>query len=259
MARAVTALDGFRLDGRVAAITGTSRGIGRAIALALAGAGADIVHIDRTEPAETRAEVEQLGRRATVVGLDLEQGDARACERAVAAAFAVHGRLDVLVNSAGAVGRGPFLDADPELLERVVRIDLLAPLHLCRSAGARMVAAGSGKIINIASLMSFQGGLDVAAYAAAKHGLAGLTKALANEWGGTGVCVNAIAPGSIATDINADVRSDAELRAALLERIPKQRFGRPEDLAGAAIFLASSASDYVTGTVLAVDGGWLSR
>jgi 2-deoxy-D-gluconate 3-dehydrogenase len=193
------------------------------------------------------------------VKLDLEQGDAKACERAIEQAFDAWGSLDVLVNSAGIVGRGPFLSAEPDLLERVVRVDLVAPMHLCRSAGVRMVAAGGGKIINVASLMSFQGGLNVAAYAAAKHGLAGLTKALANEWGGTGVCVNAIAPGVIATEINVDIRSDGARREELLARVPQKRFGTPDDLAGAAIFLASDASDYVTGTILAVDGGWLSR
>jgi 2-deoxy-D-gluconate 3-dehydrogenase len=255
----VTTPDSFRLDGRVAAITGTTRGIGRAIALALAAAGADIVHIDRSDPSETMTGVLRLGRHSDVVHLDLEQGDGRECDRAVAAAAAIHGRIDVLVNSAGIVGRGPFLSADPEELERVIRVDLLAPMHLCRSAGARMLAAGGGKIINIASLMSFQGGVDVAAYASAKHGLAGLTKALANEWGNTGVCVNAIAPGYIETEINSDLRRDATRTASLLARIPQGRFGLPEDLTGAALFLASSASDYVTGTLVAVDGGWLSR
>jgi 2-dehydro-3-deoxy-D-gluconate 5-dehydrogenase len=256
---ALAILDRFRLDGRVAAVSGTSRGIGRALALALAGAGADIVHIDRSDPAETRARVSELGRRSHLVRLDLDGASVDDYDDAIEQGAAALGRIDILVNNAGIIGRGPTLQADAALIEQVIRIDLLAPLHLARAAGRRMVAQRSGKIINVASLMSFQGGRDVAAYTTAKHGVAGLTKALANEWASFGVQVNAIAPGYIATDANVDLRAD-ETRAQEFEtRIPAGRFGAPDDLSGAIVFLASAASDYVTGTVLVVDGGWLSR
>ena len=256
---AVGILDRFRLDGRVAAVTGTSRGIGQALALALAEAGADIAHIDRSDPAETRSRVEALGRRSHVVRLDLDGASADDCAAAVEQCATALGGLDILVNNAGIIGRGPFLDADPALVERVIDLDLLAPLQLARAAGRRFVAQGSGKIVNVASLMSFQGGVNVAAYAAAKHGIAGLTKALANEWAGAGVQVNAIAPGYIATDLNADLRAEEGRASELRARIPAGRWGVPDDLVGAVVFLASPASDYVTGTVLAVDGGWLAR
>ena len=259
MDRAVGLLDRFRLDGLVAAVSGTSRGIGRALALALAEAGADIAHLDRSEPVETRSRVSTLGRRSHVVRIDLEAASADDCEAAIAECSATLGRLDILVNNAGIVGRGAFLAADPETVQRVINLDLIAPLHLARAAGRRFVAQGSGKVINVASLMSFQGGLNLAAYAAAKHGIAGATKALAVEWAGSGVQVNAIAPGYIATELNADLRADEGRAAELRARIPAGRWGTPDDLAGALVFLASPASDYVTGTVLVVDGGWLGR
>jgi 2-deoxy-D-gluconate 3-dehydrogenase len=256
---AVAVLDRFRLDGRIAAVSGTSRGIGRALALALAGAGADIVHLDRSDPADTRAEVRELGRRSRHVRLDLDRASADDCAAAIEEGAAALGGLDILVNSAGIIGRGPALEAEAALIEQVIRIDLLAPLNLARAAGRRMLGQRSGKIINVASLMSFQGGLDVAAYATAKHGIAGLTKALANEWASSGVQVNALAPGYIATDANVDLRADEGRAREFRTRIPAGRFGVPDDLSGAVVFLASPASDYVTGTVLVVDGGWLSR
>ena len=252
-------LDRFRLDGKVAAVSGTSRGIGRALALALAEAGADIAHLDRSDPAETRSRVVALGRRSHVVRIDLEAASADDCEAAIAECCDALGGLDILVNSAGIVGRGAFLAADPELVQRVVTLDLIAPLHLARAAGRRFVAQGSGKVVNVASLMAYQGGINVAAYAAAKHGIVGATKALANEWAGSGVQVNSIAPGYIATEINADLRADDSRSAELRTRIPAGRWGTPDDLAGALVFLASAASDYVTGAVLVVDGGWLGR
>ncbi|HMG97957.1 MAG TPA: SDR family oxidoreductase [Gaiellales bacterium] len=252
-------LDSFRLDGHVACITGTTRGIGQAAAIALAEAGCDIVHIDRSDPAETRARVEALGRRSALVPLDLEQADADACERAIQAAAAAFGRLDVLVNSAGVVARGSVLDVSAEEAERVLHVNLHCVLALSRAAGRGFVEQGSGAIVNVASLLSFQGGVLVSSYATAKHGVLGLTRAFANEWASHGVRVNALAPGYIATDFTERLRADRVRYEELLSRIPAGRWGSPEDLAGAFVYLCSPASRYVTGTVLTVDGGWMSR
>jgi 2-dehydro-3-deoxy-D-gluconate 5-dehydrogenase len=252
-------LDSFRLDGRVACVTGTTRGIGRTAAIALAEAGCDIVHIDRRDPAETRAEIEGLGRRSALVELDLAAADTDACERAVADAAAAFGRLDVLVNSAGIVARGTALDVSAEDAERVLHVNLLCVLALSRAAGRIFVAQGSGAIVNVASLLSFQGGVLVSAYATAKHGVLGLTRALANEWAPHGVRVNALAPGYIATDLNKRLRDDPVRYQEMLDRIPAGRWGTPDDLAGAFVYLCSPASAYMTGQVLTVDGGWMSR
>jgi 2-deoxy-D-gluconate 3-dehydrogenase len=252
-------LDSFRLDGLVACVTGTTRGIGRTAALALAEAGCDIVHLDRRDPAETRAQVEALGRRSALVELDLEQADAQACERAIQSAAAAFGRLDVLVNSAGVVARGAVLDVSAEEAERVLHVDLHCVLALTRAAGRGFVEQGSGAIVNVASLLSFQGGVLVSSYAIAKHGVLGLTRAFANEWAPHGVRVNALAPGYIATDFNARLHQDPARYEEILARIPAGRWGSPEDLAGAFVYLCSPASRYMTGTVLAVDGGWMSR
>jgi 2-deoxy-D-gluconate 3-dehydrogenase len=252
-------LDSFRLDGRVACITGTTRGIGQTAALALAEAGCDIVHIDRRDPAETRARIEALGRRSALVELDLEQADADACERAVQSAAAAFGRLDVLVNSAAVMARGAVLDVSAEEAERVLHVNLHCVLALSRAAGRGFVEQGSGAIVNVASLLSFQGGVLVSAYAIAKHGVVGLTRAFATEWAPHGVRVNAIAPGYIATDFNARLREDPERYQEIVSRIPAGRWGSPPDLAGAFVYLSSPASAYVTGSVLTVDGGWMSR
>jgi 2-deoxy-D-gluconate 3-dehydrogenase len=252
-------LDSFRLDGRVACITGTTRGIGRTAALALAEAGCDIVHIDRRDPAETRSQVEGLGRRATHVQLDLEAASASDCERAIEAATAAFGRLDILVNSAGVVARGSVLDVSAEEAERVLHVDLACVLALARAAGRVFVEQRSGAIVNVASLLSFQGGVQVSSYAIAKHGVIGVTRALANEWAPFGVRVNAVAPGYIATDFTVALREDEGRYRAILERIPAGRWGASEDLAGAFVYLCSPASGYVTGQVLTVDGGWMSR
>jgi 2-deoxy-D-gluconate 3-dehydrogenase len=252
-------LDSFRLDGHVACVTGSTRGIGQTAALALAEAGCDIVHLDRRNPADTRARVEALGRRSAVVELDLEQADADACERAIQSAAAAFGRLDILVNSAGVVARGPVLDVSAQEAERVLHVNLHCVLALARAAGRGFVEQGSGAIVNVASLLSFQGGVLVSSYATAKHGVLGLTRAFANEWAPHGVRVNALAPGYIATDFNAPLRADGTRYEEITSRIPAGRWGSPEDLAGAFVYLCSPASRYVTGTVLTVDGGWTSR
>ncbi len=252
-------LDSFRLDGRVACVTGTTRGIGRAAAIALAEAGCDIVHVDRSDPAGTRAEVEQLGRRSARVELDLAAADAAACERAIEAAHAAFGRLDILVNSAGVIARGPALDVGDEEVQRVLHVNLACVLALARAAGRIFVEQRSGAIVNVASLLSFQGGILVSSYAIAKHGVLGATQALANEWAPHGVRVNAIVPGYIATDLNETLRADPARYQEMLGRIPAGRWGTPGDLAGAFVFLCSPASAYMTGQALTVDGGWMSR
>lgn len=252
-------LDSFRLDGHVACVTGTTRGIGQTAAVALAEAGCDIVHIDRSDPAETRARVEALGRRSALVPLDLEKADAAACERAIQSAAAAFGRLDILVNSAAVVARGTVLDVSAEEADRVLHVNLHCVFALSRAAGRGFVEQGSGAIVNVASLLAFQGGVLVSAYATAKHGVVGLTRAFANEWAPHGVRINALAPGYIATDFNARVHQDPVRYDEILARIPAGRWGSPEDLAGAFVYLCSPASRYVTGTVLTVDGGWMSR
>jgi 2-dehydro-3-deoxy-D-gluconate 5-dehydrogenase len=252
-------LDSFRLDGRVACVTGTTRGIGRAAAIALAEAGCDIVHADRGDPADTRAEVERRGRRTAQVRLDLAAADAAACETAIDAAEAAFGRLDILVNSAGVIARGPALDVADEEVQRVLHVNLACVLALSRAAGRIFVAQGSGAIVNVASLLSFQGGILVSSYAIAKHGVLGLTRALANEWAPHGVRVNAIVPGYIATDFNETLRADPVRYQEMLSRIPAGRWGSPDDLAGAFVYLCSPASAYVTGQALTLDGGWMSR
>jgi 2-deoxy-D-gluconate 3-dehydrogenase len=252
-------LDSFRLDGRVACITGTTRGIGRTAAIALAEAGCDIVQIDRRDPDGTRAEIERLGRRSAHVELDLAEADAAACERAIEAATAAFGRLDILVNSAGVIARGAALDVSAEDADRVLHVNLECVLALARAAGRVFVAQGSGAIVNVASLLSFQGGVLVSSYTIAKHGVVGVTRALANEWAQHGVRVNAIAPGYIATDFTEALRDDESRYREILARIPAGRWGASDDLAGAFVYLCSPASAYVTGQVLTVDGGWMSR
>ncbi len=252
-------LDSFRLDGRVACVTGTTRGIGRTAAIALAEAGCDIVHVDRRDPVATRAEIERLGRRSALVELDLDTADAAACERAIEAAVAGFGSLDILVNSAGVVARGTALDVSDEDASRVLHIDLVCVLALARAAGRVFVGQGSGAVVNVASLLSFQGGVLVSAYATAKHGVLGLTRALANEWAPHGVRVNAIAPGYIATDFNQRLRDDPIRSREMLDRIPAGRWGTPEDLAATFVYLCAPASAYMTGQVVTVDGGWMSR
>jgi 2-deoxy-D-gluconate 3-dehydrogenase len=252
-------LDAFRLDGRVALVSGTSRGLGRRAAVALAEAGADVALLDRSRPDETIARIEALGRRVHAVQADLVTAGPEELEAVVADVVEALGRLDVLVNNAGTIRRTPATDHSAADWDEVLAVNLDAVFHLSQAAGRRMVAQGSGKIINVASMLSFQGGITVPGYTASKHAVAGLTKALANEWAARGVNVNAIAPGYMATDNTAALRADAERERSIHERIPAGRWGTPEDLAGAFVFLASDASAYVHGTVLPVDGGWLVR
>ena len=250
----------FDLTGTVAVVTGCRRGIGLAMARALAHAGADIIGVSANlEPtgSAVATQVERLGR--TFHGYRVDLAD-RAAVRALAGHVeADHGAVDILVNNAGMIRRAPAVDYPDADWDDVLEVDLTAQFILAREVGRGMLARGRGKIIFIASLLSFQGGINIPAYTAAKSGIAGITRALANEWAGRGVNVNAIAPGYIATDNTQALREDPERNAAILARIPAGRWGRPDDLAGAVVFLAAAASDYVNGTVLAVDGGWLGR
>ena len=252
-------LDSFRLDGRVALVTGGSRGLGQSAALALAEAGADVAILDYAEAAETVAQVEALGRRAYGMQIDLIAADADQIEAAVAQVVAELGRIDILVNNAGIIRRAPILEHSAKDWADVVAINLDAVFHLSQAAGRRFAAQGSGKIINIASMLSFQGGILVPGYTASKHAVAGITKAFANELASAGVNVNAIAPGYMATDNTAQLRADEAREKAIRERIPAGRWGTPADLAGPFVFLASSASDYLNGAIIPVDGGWLVR
>ena len=247
----------FALTGQVAVVTGAGRGIGRGIATALAEAGADIVAVGR-HPADALADhVGRMGRRCHSLVFDLS--DPAQVEEVIPRAVAAAGRVDILVNNAGATTRGPALDVTPEDWHRVLQVNLHAVFRLCRAAAREMLPRRRGKIINIASLMSFEGGILVSPYTASKGAVGQLTKALANEWASKGINVNAVAPGYIETDVTTALRNDPVRSRQLLERIPAGRWGQPEDVAGAVVFLASPASRYVHGHVLAVDGGWLGR
>jgi 2-deoxy-D-gluconate 3-dehydrogenase len=250
--------DLFSLQGKVALVTGASRGLGAGMAQALAAAGADVVLHDRCPASETeRAILERAGVRTTTLVADLRsRSDA---DRLVESALHAMGRLDILVNNAGIIRRAPAAAFPDEDWDDVIEIDLTAVFRLCRAAGAHMLAQGSGKIVNVASLLAFQGGITVPAYAAAKGGVAQLTKALANEWAGRGVNVNAIAPGYMRTENTRPLTEDPVRYEQITQRIPAGRWGEPSDLGGAVVFLASRASDYVNGHVLVVDGGWMAR
>jgi 2-deoxy-D-gluconate 3-dehydrogenase len=252
-------LDQFSLDGRVALVTGANRGIGQALAVALAQAGADVALLGRTEPEQTAGLVTAAGRRTTWLEYDLRTASPVELTAAVATVVERLGRLDILVNNAGIIRRADAIEHPGSDWEDVMTVNIDAVFYLSRAAGRVMLAQRSGKIINIASMLSFQGGIRVPSYTAAKHAVLGLTRALANEWAGSGVNVNAIAPGYIETDNTAPLRADPDRSRAILERIPAGRWGQPDDLAGAVVFLASDAARYVHGAVLPVDGGWLAR
>jgi 2-dehydro-3-deoxy-D-gluconate 5-dehydrogenase len=247
----------FDLTGQVAVVTGANTGIGQAIALSLAAAGADIALVGRTPAEETSKQISGIGRRAFNIAADLTTIDP--VSRIVAETIASLGRLDILVNNAGIIRRNDSIDFTEADWDAVIDTNLKSLFFLSQAAARHMIAKGRGKIINIASMLSFQGGVRVPSYTASKSGVSGLTKAMANEWAVKGINVNAIAPGYIETNNTLALRSDVTRNQQIVARIPAGRWGRPEDLGGAAVFLASSASDYVDGHVLAVDGGWLAR
>jgi 2-deoxy-D-gluconate 3-dehydrogenase len=247
----------FDLSGKVAIITGANTGIGQAIALALAEAGADIAAVGRTPAQETVEKARALGRRAEIVSADLSTIEP--VQRIVDETVDKLGGLDILVNNAGIIRRADAVDFTEEDWDAVVDTNLKSVFFLCQAAGRHMIANGGGKIINIASMLTFQGGIRVPSYTASKSGIGGLTKLLANEWASKGVNVNAIAPGYIATNNTAALQADEVRNKSILDRIPAGRWGDASDLGGAAVFLASRAADYVQGHILAVDGGWLAR
>lgn len=248
----------FSLSGRTALVTGANTGIGQAIAIALAEAGADIAAVGRSAPDETGDQVRRLGRRFLSVRADLET--TAPIEAAVEAAAGGLGPIDILVNNAGIIRRADALDFTEADWDAVMDVNLKSVFFLSQAVAKRLVAEGrSGKIINIASMLSFQGGIRVASYTSSKSGVLGLTRLLANEWAGKGINVNAIAPGYFVTNNTEALRADEKRNADILARIPAGRWGDPADLGGAAVFLSSRASDYIHGTVLPVDGGWLAR
>ncbi len=256
----MSVLDSFRLDGKVALVTGASRGLGQAMALGLAEAGADIAGLDRTPDCrETCEQVEALGRRFMTLSVDLLTASAQDLQRAVAQVVDELGRLDILINNAGIIRRAPALEFSEQDWDDVITINLRALFFLSQAAARVMRAQGGGKIISTASALSFQGGILVPSYTSAKSAVAGLTRALANEWAPLGINVNAIAPGYMATDNTAPLRADPVRSEAILGRIPAGRWGAPADLKGAVVFLASDAARYVHGAILPVDGGWLAR
>lgn len=250
----------FSLEGKVALVTGCRRGIGRAMAEALAEAGADIIGVSaslESQGSEVAASVERMGRRFSAYQCDF--GDRAALYRFIAALKAEHARIDILVNNAGTILRAPAAEHGDELWDRVLDVNLDAQFILSREIGRDMVARGAGKIIFTASLLTYQGGINVPGYAASKGALGQLVMALSNEWAARGVNVNAIAPGYVATDNTEALRDDPERAASILARIPQGRWGRPEDFKGPVVFLASRASDYMNGSTVLVDGGWMGR
>ncbi|WP_333872813.1 2-dehydro-3-deoxy-D-gluconate 5-dehydrogenase KduD [Sphingobium yanoikuyae] len=247
----------FDLGGKVAIVTGANTGIGQAIALSLAAAGADIAAVGRTPAEETVEKVRTLGRKAEIVSADLSSIEP--VQRVVDETIAKLGGLDILINNAGIIRRADSVDFTEEDWDAVIDTNLKSTFFLAQAAGRHMLAQGGGKIVNIASLLSFQGGIRVPSYTASKSGVAGLTKLLANEWAARGVNVNAIAPGYIATNNTAALQADETRNRQIQERIPAGRWGDPSDIGGAAVFLASPAANYIHGHVLAVDGGWLAR
>jgi 2-deoxy-D-gluconate 3-dehydrogenase len=252
-------LDAFKLDGKVAIVTGSERGLGRGMATALAQAGADIVGVTYVADApETAAAVQAAGRRYLHVQADLSSLEP--IQRIVDTALQEFGHIDILVNNAGIIIRNDSVDFTEKEWDDVMNINLKAAFFMCQAVARQFIKQGSGgKIVNVASMLSFQGGIRVPSYTASKSGVKGITMLLANEWAKHGVNVNAIAPGYMATDNTTQLRADEARSAEILGRIPAGRWGLPEDLGGAVVFLASKAGDYVNGYTIAVDGGWLAR
>ena len=247
----------FDLTGKTALVTGASGGLGQGIALGLAEAGADVVCVSYASSEETAERVKALGRKASAIEADLSRHDA--LQSVFDESLKLTGQIDILVNNAGIIRRTPAKDHSEKDWFDVIDINLNTVFLLSQIAARPMLERGSGKIINICSMLSFQGGINVPGYTASKHGVAGLTKAFANEWAQSGLQVNAIAPGYMATDNTAPIRADEKRTASITERIPAGRWGTAEDLKGPAVFLASSASDYLNGHILCVDGGWMAR
>ena len=251
-------LDKLNLTGRVAIVTGASRGLGAAMAIGLAEAGADLVVVaSSARLQETVDKIKNLGRRC--IGVQADLINTKAIPQIIDAAVAEYGRIDILINCAGIIRRAPAIEFSEQDWDDVIQVNQKAVFFLCQAAAKEMLKQKKGKIINVASLLSFQGGIIVPSYAASKSAVAGLTKALANEWAPLGINVNAIAPGYMATEMTEALQKSAERAPAILARIPTGRWGTPEDMKGLAVFLASDAAEYLQGQVIAVDGGWLGR
>jgi len=249
-------LDRFRLDGKIAVVTGGTKGMGKAMALALAEVGADIAAVSRRPDPDLEKAVLALGRRYLHHSADLSQREET--RKVIPAIVEKMGDVDILINNAGIIRRSPAIEHSEGDWDATLEIDLTATFILSQAAGQVMLRKGGGKIINVASVLAFQGGLNVAGYASAKHGVAGLTKALANDWAGKGVNVNALAPSFFITELTEAIQKDPERSRSITARTPAGRWGNAEDMAGAAVFLASPASDFINGVILPVDGGWLA-
>lgn len=247
----------FSLEGKTALVTGANTGIGQAIAIALAEAGANVAVAGRSEPTETQKAIEATGRKFLSIKADF--GSTEPVQRVVDETVAAFGQLDILINNAGIIRRADSIEFTEADWDAVMDTNLKVVFFLTQAAARQMLKQGGGKVINIASLLSYQGGIRVPSYTASKSGLAGLTKILANEWAAKGINVNAIAPGYVETNNTEALRADAERNASILARIPAGRWSQASDLGGAAVFLAAAASDYVHGITLPVDGGWLAR
>lgn len=251
-------LDNFQLHGQVAIVTGCNTGLGQGMAIALAQAGADIVGVNQSDPHETRSRIESLGRKFHDLRANLS--DTGNLTTMVTEALKLTGKVNILVNNAGIIRREDAINFTEKDWDDVVDLNMKTLFFLSQAVARQFIAQGSGgKIINIASMLSYQGGVRVPAYTASKSGVLGMTRALANEWAKHGINVNAIAPGYMATNNTAALRADEVRNSAILDRIPAGRWGEPEDLAGSVVFLASAASNYVSGHTMAVDGGWLAR
>lgn len=250
-------LDDFKLDGKVAIVTGCNTGLGQGMALALAEAGADIFGVYNSGTGDTPELVEKLGRK--FVGYQANLSDSSVVQGIVDAALKAYGHIDILVNNAGTIRREDSINFSEKDWDDVINVNLKSLFFLTQACGKHFIAQKSGKVINVASMLSFQGGIRVPSYTAAKSGVKGITMTLANEWAKFGVNVNSIAPGYMSTNNTAAIRADKDRNEAILDRIPQGRWGSPDDMKGAVVFLASKASDYVNGFTLAVDGGWLGR
>ncbi len=251
-------LDRFKLDGKIALVTGANRGLGQAMAIGLAEAGASIIGVSRGASAdETKHEIEAVGQSYHHISADLSILDAAGCATLVQQAVSIHNQVDILVNNAGIIRRTPALDFSESDWDDVLQVNLKVVFFIAQAVARQMT--NGGKIINIASMLSYQGGITVPSYTASKHGIVGLTRALANEWAKDGINVNAIAPGYMETDNTAALRANPERNPAIIARIPAGNWGKPDDLKGAVIFLASDAATYIHGTTLDIDGGWMAR
>ena len=250
--------EAFRLEGKVAIVTGCDTGLGQGMAVALAEAGCDVVGVNRKIPHETAEKINALGRRFMAIRADLSQQDA--LTSIVTQSVSAFGRIDILVNNAGTIRRQDALDFSEKDWDDVMNLNLKSVFFLSQAVARQFLTQGNGgKIINIASMLSFQGGIRVPSYTASKSGVLGITRLLANEWAAKGINVNAIAPGYMATNNTQQLRADSERNQEIIDRIPAGRWGTPNDLKGPVVFLASPASDYIHGYTLAVDGGWLAR